>query len=252
MGNQYALSARRVIATAVIVVATPFGLSGVFKTPQSPPGTRVEVAGASVSSGAPQGLNRAAGVGGIDVTVLEERARVWHEAYSTERERNVQEAIEIAQRVEADEQLALDNFLASIVTTTTAPPAPPPDIETEAPVASATAPALPAVPPAEPPTEPATTVPPPPSSTGPSAEAWERLRRCESGGNYGAVSRTGRYRGAYQFSQSTWDRIASARYPHLVGIDPAAAAPADQDAMAIALYEIQGPGAWPVCRTAFG
>ncbi len=65
---------------------------------------------------------------------------------------------------------------------------------------------------------------------------WAALRRCESGGNYGAVSSSGTYRGAYQFSRSTWNSVARGSYPHLVGVDPAAAAPADQDAMALALY----------------
>ncbi|MFN7150862.1 MAG: transglycosylase family protein, partial [Microthrixaceae bacterium] len=54
---------------------------------------------------------------------------------------------------------------------------------------------------------------------------WAALRRCESGGNYGAVSSSGTYRGAYQFSRSTWNSVASRSYPHLVGVDPAAAAP---------------------------
>lgn len=76
---------------------------------------------------------------------------------------------------------------------------------------------------------------------------WAALRNCESGGNYGAVSGSGRYRGAYQFSRTTWDSVAARHYPHLVGVDPAAAAPADQDAMAQALYEMAGAGQWPHC-----
>lgn len=76
---------------------------------------------------------------------------------------------------------------------------------------------------------------------------WAALRRCESGGNYGAVSSSGTYRGAYQFSRSTWNSVASRSYPHLVGVDPAAAAPADQDAMAMALYRSSGSGPWPHC-----
>ena len=62
---------------------------------------------------------------------------------------------------------------------------------------------------------------------------WAALRRCESGGDYGAVSANGSYRGAYQFSRSTWNSVAARSHPHLVGVDPAAAAPADQDAMAL-------------------
>jgi hypothetical protein len=76
---------------------------------------------------------------------------------------------------------------------------------------------------------------------------WAALRRCESGGNYGAVSSSGTYRGAYQFSRSTWNSVASRSHPHLVGVDPAAAAPADQDAMAMALYRSSGSRPWPHC-----
>lgn len=76
---------------------------------------------------------------------------------------------------------------------------------------------------------------------------WAALRRCESGGNYGAVSSSGTYRGAYQFSRSTWNAVASRSHPHLVGVDPAAAAPADQDAMAMALYRSSGSSPWPHC-----
>lgn len=76
---------------------------------------------------------------------------------------------------------------------------------------------------------------------------WAALRRCESGGNYRAVSANGSYRGAYQFSRSTWSSVASRSLPHLVGVDPAAAAPGDQDAMAMALYRSSGSRPWPHC-----
>ncbi len=76
---------------------------------------------------------------------------------------------------------------------------------------------------------------------------WAALRRCESGGNYSAVSSSGAYRGAYQFSRSTWNAVARRSHPHLVGVDPAAAAPADQDAMAMSLYRSSGSGPWPHC-----
>jgi hypothetical protein len=84
-------------------------------------------------------------------------------------------------------------------------------------------------------------------SSGPSAAQWAALRACESSGNYGAVSASGAYRGAYQFSQQTWNSIASRNHPWLVGVDPAAASPADQDAQARALYAASGPGQWPNC-----
>ena len=73
------------------------------------------------------------------------------------------------------------------------------------------------------------------------------IRNCESGGNYRAVSANGRYRGAYQFNQQTWNSVASRHYPHLVGKDPARVAPFQQDAMALALISERGFSAWPHC-----
>ncbi|MGQ0826357.1 MAG: transglycosylase family protein [Actinomycetota bacterium] len=70
-------------------------------------------------------------------------------------------------------------------------------------------------------------------------------RRIESGGNYGAVNPSGRYRGAYQFARATWDNTARhAGRLDLVGIDPAAAPPPDQDFLALHLYEWQGASPW--------
>jgi hypothetical protein len=86
-----------------------------------------------------------------------------------------------------------------------------------------------------------------PHPDGPSDVQWEALRFCEATGNYEAVSPTGKYRGAYQFSRQTWDWIAGMHYEHLVGVDPAAASPHDQDHMARALYDLRGRGQWPVC-----
>ncbi|MEZ5237657.1 MAG: transglycosylase family protein [Microthrixaceae bacterium] len=74
-----------------------------------------------------------------------------------------------------------------------------------------------------------------------------RLRACESNGNYGVVSASGRYRGAYQFSRTTWNSVARRHYPFLVGVDPAAAHPWDQDRMARALWATAGRGQWPIC-----
>lgn len=80
-----------------------------------------------------------------------------------------------------------------------------------------------------------------------SDDGLARLRACESGVNYGAVSSTGSYRGAYQFSRGTWNNIARRHYPHLAGVDPAAAHPFDQDRMARALWATSGRGQWPHC-----
>ena len=72
------------------------------------------------------------------------------------------------------------------------------------------------------------------------------IRARESGGNY-TVHNTGGSgaSGAYQFMPGTWNSIAaSSGRPDLVGLDPAAASPADQDAMASALYAQQGSSPW--------
>ena len=82
---------------------------------------------------------------------------------------------------------------------------------------------------------------------GPSAEQWAALRECESGGDYSITNPSGKYRGAYQFDRSTWDSIAERHAPYLVGVDPAAASPSDQDLVAWALYTERGPGPWPLC-----
>jgi hypothetical protein len=72
------------------------------------------------------------------------------------------------------------------------------------------------------------------------ASAWQRLRACESGGNYRAISPSGKYRGAYQFDQRTWESMGG------VG-DPADASAAEQDQLAMELYARRGKSPWPVC-----
>jgi hypothetical protein len=107
-----------------------------------------------------------------------------------------------------------------------------------------------ALPPARPMPTTTSVAPPittPPKHTQPSDEKLYQLRVCESSDNYAAVSAGGTYRGAYQFNQSTWNGVASRHYPHLVGVDPATASPADQDAMARALYSERGAQPWPHC-----
>ena len=86
-----------------------------------------------------------------------------------------------------------------------------------------------------------------PIPAGPAPEQWAALRECESGGDYTITNRSGKYRGAYQFDRSTWNSVAGRHDPPLVGVDPAAASPADQDAMAMALYIERGARPWPHC-----
>ena len=66
------------------------------------------------------------------------------------------------------------------------------------------------------------------------------LAQCESGGNPGAVSSTGRYRGLYQFSRETWASVGGSG-------DPAAASVAEQTRRAQMLLNRSGAGQWPEC-----
>jgi hypothetical protein len=67
----------------------------------------------------------------------------------------------------------------------------------------------------------------------------------ESSGNYQAVSPDGQYMGAFQFSQSTWNEAAQlAGLPQLIGVPPNQASKADQDTLAIALYNADGEQPW--------
>lgn len=142
-----------------------------------------------------------------------------------------------------------DSVQAPAETTPDTSPAPPP--RSDAPVESEDQPREP-----KEPTPAANAIPAPPAQVdgrvpppagGPTAAQWDALRRCESTHNYRAVSRSGLYRGAYQFSQATWDWVASIHYPYLVGIDPVDAAPGWQDVMAYTLYAMRGWDQWPIC-----
>lgn len=68
---------------------------------------------------------------------------------------------------------------------------------------------------------------------------WAALRRCESGGDY-ANKRNPTYRGAYQFSRSTWASVGGHG-------DPADAAAEEQDMRARRLFQRSGRGQWPGC-----
>jgi hypothetical protein len=75
--------------------------------------------------------------------------------------------------------------------------------------------------------------------------ACTRAHESDNSGGYQAISAGGTYRGAYQFDRSTWNSAAMlAGRPDLVGVDPAAAAPADQDLLALALYHARGTQPW--------
>jgi len=69
--------------------------------------------------------------------------------------------------------------------------------------------------------------------------------QAESGGNYQAVSPDGLYRGAFQFSQGTWNYAAQAAgLSNLVGVPPNQASKAEQDTVAVALYALDGERPW--------
>jgi Transglycosylase-like domain/Putative peptidoglycan binding domain len=67
-----------------------------------------------------------------------------------------------------------------------------------------------------------------------------RIAECESGGDPTAVSRSGRYRGKYQFSTDTWRSLGAEG-------DPAKAPEWLQDRMALRLYRRSGTAPWPNC-----
>jgi len=75
--------------------------------------------------------------------------------------------------------------------------------------------------------------------------ACTRAHESDTAGGYQAVSPDGVYRGAYQFDQTTWNSVADAvGRGDLVGANPAAVSPVDQDTLATALYELRGNAPW--------
>ena len=72
----------------------------------------------------------------------------------------------------------------------------------------------------------------------------DAIARCESGGRAHAVSRTGRYRGAWQFDQRTWDANAP---DELRGVDPASLPYETQKEVARTLLNRRGTQPWPTC-----
>lgn len=101
---------------------------------------------------------------------------------------------------------------------------------------------------------PSAPTPAPPAATG-ALPALNPFLSCviqaESGGNYQAISPTGQYMGAFQFSQPTWNVAARlAGLPTLVGVPPYRASPRDQCLLAIALYNADGEQPWyDPCRS---
>lgn len=67
-----------------------------------------------------------------------------------------------------------------------------------------------------------------------------RIAECESGGDPTVVSKTGRYRGKYQFTRETWRALGGRG-------DPADAPEWLQDRLALKLYRMRGTAPWPAC-----
>ncbi|MGO3089689.1 MAG: transglycosylase family protein [Galactobacter sp.] len=77
-----------------------------------------------------------------------------------------------------------------------------------------------------------------------SADVWDKVAQCESGGNWSINTGNG-YHGGLQFSQQTWNAHG--------GTGSAAnASKAQQKNIAKKVLKSQGPGAWPHCSKAAG
>ena len=172
----------------------------------------------------------------VDVDDFADRARQWSEARRRAREEALRKAEELA------------NQARTTTTTTTAPPTLPTPT-TEPTTTTTTTTRTTTTTTTEPPTatseDPAIEHPIPDGTT---EAQWHALRQCESTQNYRAISVSGRYGGAYQFSIRTWNWVAGEHYPDLVEVDPTDASPSDQDKMAYKLHEINGWDPWPTCK----
>lgn len=81
---------------------------------------------------------------------------------------------------------------------------------------------------------------PKPSTT----SVWDRLARCESGGNWSINTGNGYY-GGLQFSLSSWRAVGGSGYPHTTSR-------AEQIRRGKMLQARQGWGAWPACSRKMG
>ena len=83
------------------------------------------------------------------------------------------------------------------------------------------------------------------SSSSSGSSVLDCIRHRESRGQYDVVNTSSGAAGAYQFMPGTWNtNAAAAGRQDLVGVNPANASPADQDAMAQHLLATQGLGPW--------
>lgn len=82
---------------------------------------------------------------------------------------------------------------------------------------------------------------PQPAPPAPRLSVLACIRAIESGGDYSAVSSSGKYRGAYQFDSQTWRSVGGIGQPNL-------ASPSEQDYRATLLLQSRGLQPWPPAR----
>lgn len=88
------------------------------------------------------------------------------------------------------------------------------------------------------------TAPPVPAASSTGSGVWDRLARCESGGNWSINTGNGYY-GGLQFSLSSWNAVGGNGLP-------SQASKSEQIARAEMLKARQGWGAWPACSAKLG
>ena len=95
-------------------------------------------------------------------------------------------------------------------------------------------------------------LPPPPAKVGGTTSrartarttVWDRLARCESGGNWSINTGNGYY-GGLQFSLASWRAVGGSGYPHNASRE-------EQIKRGKKLRAAQGWGAWPACTRKLG
>lgn len=83
-----------------------------------------------------------------------------------------------------------------------------------------------------------------PAPAVPGGSVWDRLAKCESGGNWSINTGNGYY-GGLQFSKSSWNAVGGTGLPHQHSRET-------QIAFAEKLKAKQGWGAWPACSRKLG
>ncbi|GAA1426323.1 hypothetical protein GCM10009616_00560 [Microlunatus lacustris] len=85
----------------------------------------------------------------------------------------------------------------------------------------------------------------PPASA--ASTVWDKVARCESGGNWKINTGNG-YHGGLQFSGRTWKGFGGGKYASRAN----QASKGEQIAIARRVLATQGPGAWPTCSRKAG